>query len=170
MTRRNFIVWYLAGLLTATVVAAIAPLLVYIYPPAGSSKKLQLKVTLKTSLADLGSANATQFDAPAGSAFIMTTGGDGSDNTPGDPAFSGFAVKDQAGNLNVFAVNCSHLGCSVAFNTSAKRFDCPCHGSQFSLDGNVLHGPATAPLSKLAYTQGGSDSELLIQGETLPGL
>ena len=170
MTRRNFIVWYLAALLTATGVAAIAPLLVYIYPPEGTSKKQQLKVTLKKSLTDLTNADATQFDAPPGSAFVMTTGGNGSDNTPGDPAFSGFAVKDDSGQLNVFAVNCSHLGCSIAFNTSEKRFDCPCHGSQFHLDGNVLHGPATAPLSRLAWKQGGSDSELLIDGETLPGL
>jgi Rieske Fe-S protein len=94
----------------------------------------------------------------------------GSDNAAGDPAFSAYAVKDAAGKVNVFAVNCSHLGCSVAFNKDGKQFDCPCHGSQFHLDGTVLHGPATAPLSHLKWQQGASDTELLVEGMTLPGL
>jgi Rieske Fe-S protein len=170
LTRRNFIVWWLATLLTATGIAAIAPLHVYNDPPSGTSKTSQLKVTLKKGISQLGNDEATQFDAPKGNAFVMVDSYGGSDNAAGDPAFSAYAVKDSAGKLNVFAVNCSHLGCSVAFNQGGKQFDCPCHGSQFHLDGTVLHGPATAPLSHLKWKQGGSDTELLVEGITLPGL
>lgn len=170
VSRRNFIVWYLASLMTALVVAALGPLLVYIYPPAGSNKKQSLPVTLKKALTDLGNGEATQFDAPKGSAFVMVSDYPGSDNAAGDPAFSGFAVKDEQGQLNVFAVNCSHLGCSVSFNGGAKEFDCPCHGSKFHIDGTVLHGPATAPLSKLSWKQGSSPAEIIVQGISMPGL
>lgn len=168
MTRRNFIVWWLAGLLTATGVALIAPLLVYIYPPSGSNQRQQLKVTLQKALGELRIGEAVKFDAPKNTAFVMLDGG--GDNAPGDPAFSGYAVRESAERVNLFAVNCSHLGCSIAINTDAKRFECPCHGSQFHLDGSVLHGPAAAPLSHLKWTKGSSDTEVSIEGISVPGL
>jgi Rieske Fe-S protein len=34
----------------------------------------------------------------------------------------------------------------VGFNNAEKSWDCPCHGSRFSIDGDILHGPATDPL------------------------
>jgi Rieske Fe-S protein len=70
----------------------------------------------------------------------------------------------------VFAVNCSHLGCSVAFAADAKRFECPCHGSQFSVDGNVVHGPAVFPLSKLEWKQGSKPAEILVSSYELKGI
>lgn len=41
---------------------------------------------------------------------------------------------------------CSHEKCTVAYRRAVTRFECPCHGSFFDLDGNVLNGPATLPL------------------------
>lgn len=41
---------------------------------------------------------------------------------------------------------CSHEKCTVAYRRRVKRFECPCHGSFFDVDGNVLNGPATRPL------------------------
>ena len=41
---------------------------------------------------------------------------------------------------------CTHSACENLYTASAKRFDCPCHGSQFSLTGSVLRGPARQPL------------------------
>jgi len=38
---------------------------------------------------------------------------------------------------------CTHEGCSMDYNASQNRIDCPCHGSQFSTDGKVLTGPAS---------------------------
>jgi menaquinol-cytochrome c reductase iron-sulfur subunit len=167
VTRRNFIVWYLATLLTATVVAAIAPILVYLYPPATGNKKQSLTVTLQTPLDQLKDGDGVRFDAPKNAAFVMLDGG--GDNAPGDPAFSGYAVKWQ-GKVNVFAVNCSHLGCSINLDTAGKKFACPCHGSQFNLAGDVIHGPAIAPLSHLGWKQGGSPNEIVVQGMQLLGL
>jgi Rieske Fe-S protein len=166
VTRRTFMVWTMAGLLTATVVAIVAPILVYIYPPQGANKELDLKVTLDKALDALQDGEAVKFEAPKDSAFTMLDGG--GDNAKGDLAFAGYAVKTQ-GKVNVFAVNCSHLGCSIAINQDAKRFDCPCHGSQFHLNGTVLHGPAAAPLSHLGWKQGDSPNQLLVRGIQLSG-
>jgi glycine/D-amino acid oxidase-like deaminating enzyme/nitrite reductase/ring-hydroxylating ferredoxin subunit len=54
--------------------------------------------------------------------------------------------RDAAGDLHAVSARCTHLGCIVAFNDAEKSWDCPCHGSRFGIDGEVLNGPATAPL------------------------
>jgi Rieske Fe-S protein len=36
----------------------------------------------------------------------------------------------------------------VSFNTAERSWDCPCHGSRFTVDGAVLEGPATADLEQ----------------------
>ena len=147
-------------------VAAIAPILVYIWPPQGASKAVDLKVNLPKPMGEIADGDAVKFDAPKASAFTMVDGG--GDNAPGDYAFGGFVVK-AAGKVNVFAINCSHLGCSIALNAGAKRFECPCHGSMFALNGNVIHGPAIAPLSHLAWKQGDTADTLVVKGVSLPG-
>jgi Rieske Fe-S protein len=167
VTRRNFIVWYLAGLLTATVLAIVAPILVFIFPPEGQTKREYLAVQLDKPLTAMENGSATQFKAPAQKGFVMKDGG--GDNAPGKIAFAGYTVKDLQGQIRVFAVNCSHLGCSVAFKDDAKRFDCPCHGSQFNIDGGVVHGPALFALSNLDWKEAGPN-QIQVLALSLPGV
>jgi Rieske Fe-S protein len=56
------------------------------------------------------------------------------------------AYKDHEGRLHTYSAECTHLGCTVTWNNSEKSFDCPCHGSRFSLTGNVINGPANTAL------------------------
>ncbi len=56
--------------------------------------------------------------------------------------------RDPAGALHAVSSVCTHLGCLVKFNNAEKTWDCPCHGSRFSVDGAVLDGPATRPLAR----------------------
>ena len=56
--------------------------------------------------------------------------------------------RDDQGDLHVRSAVCTHLGCMIAFNSAEKSWDCPCHGSRFGIDGEVLHGPANAPLGE----------------------
>ncbi|MFA5700800.1 MAG: FAD-dependent oxidoreductase [Desulfuromonas sp.] len=37
---------------------------------------------------------------------------------------------------------CPHMGCGLVYNSWDQTFDCPCHGSRFDLEGNILWGPA----------------------------
>ncbi len=57
--------------------------------------------------------------------------------------------KDDKGKLHSCSALCPHLGCVVAWNTSEKTWDCPCHGSRFSATGKVLNGPANEDLESL---------------------
>jgi glycine/D-amino acid oxidase-like deaminating enzyme/nitrite reductase/ring-hydroxylating ferredoxin subunit len=56
------------------------------------------------------------------------------------------AYRDPKGNLTVCSPVCTHLKCIVAWNAAEKTWDCPCHGSRFAPTGEVLSGPAEAPL------------------------
>ncbi|HEX2050949.1 MAG TPA: FAD-dependent oxidoreductase [Actinomycetota bacterium] len=59
------------------------------------------------------------------------------------------AFRDDDGVLHAHSAVCTHMGCVVAWNPAERSFDCPCHGSRFSYDGEVLHGPAVQPLAPL---------------------
>jgi len=162
VSRRTFLTWYMGGLMTATLVAGIAPILVYIWPPAPAGQKVgPVKVTPPTPISSLADDDVIRFDAPQDSGFIELDGGGA--NAKGNVTYSGYAVK-HAGKVTFFAVTCSHLGCSVNFAKDAKRFECPCHGSRFSLEGQVIHGPALFPLSHLRVTEQGDT--LLVDGFT----
>jgi Rieske Fe-S protein len=167
-TRRTFLGWWMSGLLTATVVIGLAPILVFLWPaPPKGQKKEQVPVALDKPIDQLANGEAVKFDAPTSpnTAFIMANGG--GDNAAGELAFGGFAVKDLQGKQHVFAINCSHLGCSIAVNTTDKTFDCPCHGSRFNLDGTVKHGPAAYPLSDLSWKPGPDPKTIVIDGIVL---
>jgi glycine/D-amino acid oxidase-like deaminating enzyme/nitrite reductase/ring-hydroxylating ferredoxin subunit len=56
--------------------------------------------------------------------------------------------RDDEGALHVCSAVCPHMGCIVQFNSFEQCWDCPCHGSQFNVHGEVLAGPSRAPLAR----------------------
>jgi cytochrome b6-f complex iron-sulfur subunit len=57
--------------------------------------------------------------------------------------------KGKQGLLAIYKV-CTHLGCLYKFEPSTDRFECPCHGSKFWLDGTKIleEGPAPRSLDR----------------------
>jgi len=53
------------------------------------------------------------------------------------------------GRLHVRSAVCTHMACYVHWNEAEHTWDCPCHGSRFSVDGDVLAGPAEQPLGEI---------------------
>lgn len=58
----------------------------------------------------------------------------------------GFFIIKNGKNLKAFSTTCTHLGCSLNFDSLHQKFVCPCHKSEFSLEGKVLKGPAKRDL------------------------
>jgi cytochrome b6-f complex iron-sulfur subunit len=52
--------------------------------------------------------------------------------------------RHQNGQLGAISLVCTHLGCTV--NRVTTGFLCPCHGSQYDVDGMVVSGPAPKTL------------------------
>ena len=44
--------------------------------------------------------------------------------------------------LNPLPRRCSHLGCALRWNAAEHSWDCPCHGSRFTENGQVIDNPA----------------------------
>ncbi|HZR82506.1 MAG TPA: ubiquinol-cytochrome c reductase iron-sulfur subunit [Candidatus Binatia bacterium] len=61
---------------------------------------------------------------------------------------------------------CTHLGCIV--KQQGGQFACPCHGSQFKLDGAVVKGPAPKALPWLAVSRLASGQVLVDEGKVVP--
>jgi Rieske Fe-S protein len=57
------------------------------------------------------------------------------------------AYRDEAGAVTLRAAECTHMGCLVRWNGAERTWDCPCHGSRFKPTGQVISGPAEAPLA-----------------------
>lgn len=52
-----------------------------------------------------------------------------------------------AGLLSFRTPRCPHLGCALKYNKQEHSWDCSCHGSRFSKDGNLIDNPATDDLN-----------------------
>ena len=61
-------------------------------------------------------------------------------------------VKTQNSMYALWA-KCTHLGCTPSWVSVEKRFKCPCHGSNFDVEGDVIAGPAPKPLNRCAITR-----------------
>ncbi|WP_420474904.1 FAD-dependent oxidoreductase [Noviherbaspirillum sp. ST9] len=62
--------------------------------------------------------------------------------------------RDEQGALHAVSAKCTHLGCVVHWNSAERSWDCPCHGSRFAIDGEVLHGPAATALEAATLDTG----------------
>jgi cytochrome b6-f complex iron-sulfur subunit len=76
---------------------------------------------------DLPAAGASPFSVPAGRFHISHTAADGL--------------------VALYGV-CTHLGCLPKWEPGNNRFACPCHGSQYQLDGRYIVGPAPRGLDR----------------------
>jgi glycine/D-amino acid oxidase-like deaminating enzyme/nitrite reductase/ring-hydroxylating ferredoxin subunit len=56
------------------------------------------------------------------------------------------AYRDRSGATTLRSAICTHAGCVVGWNGAEQTWDCPCHGSRFKPTGEVIAGPAEAPL------------------------
>ncbi len=56
--------------------------------------------------------------------------------------------KENKDNIHAVSPRCSHLGCQLVWNPEEKTWDCPCHGSRFTKDGECINEPAQSDLKK----------------------
>lgn len=78
-------------------------------------------------------------------------------------------VRRLAGEeFQVFAINCTHLGCPVRWFQDSHLFMCPCHGGVYYENGSRAAGPP--PRGLFEYEHKIENGELLVRGGRLPTL
>lgn len=105
---------------------------------------------VKDSITNAIQTDKTEDDIPRNNGAVITVDGK-----------KVAAYRDPKGKLHRQSAACTHLGCTVQWNSFERCWDCPCHGSQFAPTGEVLQGPAMERLSLLTAsgqkkTKGGS--------------
>ena len=58
------------------------------------------------------------------------------------------ALHAAANLLTPTRPRCPHMGCALKWNEEEQSWDCPCHGSRFTAEGELLDGPATGNLKQ----------------------
>ncbi len=148
--RRQFLKYWIGGALGSIALGFLRPL-------AGQSRAVDLETLcsaspLNTRCKDYlpGVAARDRNNAPFLAQQLLTTA------KPGIPIFSqglpkkqpAYLIITQGPKLAEYAIRpvCTHLGCTVNWDTDKNRFICPCHGSQFDNQGIAVKGPAKRPL------------------------
>jgi Rieske Fe-S protein len=134
MNRRRFINLFFGGSFAATLAAFLYPVIRYILPPK-QTEAVQKKV-----------AAAKTGELAPNSAKIFKFG-----STPA------VLINTQEGKLLAFTAVCTHLTCTVTYETSTGTLYCPCHNGRFDLAGNVISGPPPRPLEAFDVEVEGPD-------------
>ena len=50
---------------------------------------------------------------------------------------------DKLGKQHLVKITCPHMKCNLVFNNKDTTWECPCHGSKFDINGNIIKGPST---------------------------
>ena len=64
-----------------------------------------------------------------------------------------YIVRKKEGSFYALSSVCTHLGCITNYQSTVEKIACPCHGSLFDLEGNVLSGPAPRSLKRILIEQ-----------------
>lgn len=70
-------------------------------------------------------------------------------------------VRSKSNQLIALDLACPHRGCDVFLREGGERLACPCHGSEFTIRGNVLQGPARTKLTN--YEVKTEDNQVLVK-------
>jgi arsenite oxidase small subunit len=60
--------------------------------------------------------------------------------------YASMLLKKADGSVSAMSILCTHVCCQCQYDSSTTYLYCPCHGSVFDQNGNVLRGPAATKL------------------------
>ena len=134
MNRRRFINFFFGGSFVATLAAFLYPVIRYILPPKQTEAVQKKVVAARTGELAPNSAKIFKFGS-----------------TPA------VLINTQEGKLLAFTAVCTHLTCSVTYETETSTLYCPCHNGRFDMAGHVISGPPPRPLEAFDVEVAGPD-------------
>ncbi|MFZ0546713.1 MAG: ubiquinol-cytochrome c reductase iron-sulfur subunit [Candidatus Promineifilaceae bacterium] len=143
ISRREFL-YYIWGASMAIFTAEFAGLLVWFMLPR--FREGEFGGTFTLPIGDLPEINAAPFNYPDGRFWLVNL-------DSGQPNERMWQADDEdniiQGVAAIYKV-CTHLGCIYAWTPSNHRFECPCHGSKYRLDGRRIESPAPRTLDRFS--------------------
>ncbi len=145
VTRRQFLNRaYFAAVLVGLSNFALASL-DYLWPRGGGGLGSKISVGDAETLRNQLTTSRNPIFIPDGFFWLMTYEGQPAAANK-IPAYVTANVV-QTGFMAIYR-KCVHLGCSVPFCNTSEWFECPCHGSKYSINGEYRSGPAPRSLDR----------------------
>src|SRR5258706_11627045 len=160
ISRRNMLMVLGIGINAVAATLFSVPILGYIFAPARRRE-------MRADLAWVSLGQLTQF--PEGETRLanyrnpLVRPSDGA--TANIPCWIRHISRDK---WQVFAINCTHLGCPVRWVPQSGLFMCPCHGGAYYADGARASGPPPRGLFEYDYKL--EDGRLVIKARQVPKL
>lgn len=156
-TRRNFLIKIGVALNAIAAALLSVPIVSYL---AGALRTRQAQAWIPLGAVSdfpIGQTRLAKYENP----FTVPWDGE----TAHTPCWVRRVAENQ---FQVFAINCTHLGCPVRWFPESGLFMCPCHGGVYYADGEHASGPPPRRLYEYGYKVEGG--QLLVQGGRLPTL
>ena len=140
-SRRSFLTGNLAGGLAALCATVFGPIIRFVWP--SRPEPLPDLVLLPKAGFALGPGEGKPF------AFGKSPG---------------LLLRMADGELRAFLAVCTHLNCTVGYRPGQEDIFCACHLGKFDLDGNVVSGPPSKPLTRFVVEERGEQLVVAQQG------
>jgi len=164
LTRREFL-YYIWGASIALFTVEFSGLLVWFMLPR--FREGQFGGTFTLPISSVPAANDVPFNFADGRFWLVNL------DTKTDQGRERMWKQDRTGGdageitgVSALYKVCTHLGCIYSWTPTNHRFECPCHGSKFRLDGRRIESPAPRNLDRfkvIALDEG--ENELASSGE-----
>lgn len=143
ISRREFL-YYIWGASIVLYLAEFAGLILWFALPRIPEGTFGGIIRVESAL--LPEVNAAPYNEAQGRFWLVNL-----DTTSSEGQVRMYQAGDEAeSTVGVAAIYkvCTHLGCIYAWNEATNRFECPCHGSKYRLDGRRIESPAPRNLDR----------------------
>lgn len=155
VTRREFL-YYIWGASMALFTLESVGLLLWFLRP--KFREGEFGGTFTLELEKLPDVNGEPFNFPDGRFWLVNLDGD----QPNERMYRQEEDPAQLKGIAAIYKVCTHLGCIYAWTTSNNRFECPCHGSKYRLDGRRIESPAPRTLDRFKLEFLAEDKETIL--------
>lgn len=162
LTRREFL-YYIWGASIALVAVEFTGLLVWFMLPR--FREGEFGGTFKLSIDVLPEVNAPPFNYPDGRFWLVNV--DNEVIAGCERMWQAVGESDISGAAAIYKV-CTHLGCIYAWVDANNRYECPCHGSKYRLDGRRIEDPAPRNLDRFKLTALDEAENVIAESEIGP--
>jgi len=141
ISRREFL-YYIWGASMALYAAQFSGLLVWFLLPKFREGEFGGRFTV--AIDELPPVNAAPVNMPSGRFWLVNLDTTQSNNLMEKAEDE---TEEIVGVAAIYKV-CTHLGCIYTWTPANDRFECPCHGSKYRLDGRRIEAPAPRSLDR----------------------
>jgi len=164
ISRREFL-YYIWTASIALFTVEVGGLLIWFLIPRFRRGEFGGKFILPVDV--LPAVNDEPFDFPDGRFWLVNLD---TSNPEGNTRMykAGDEPDDIIGVAAIYKV-CTHLGCIYPWTSANDRFECPCHGSKYRLDGRRIEAPAPRTLDRFQLDVLAADQRTVLASSELVG-